>query len=108
MVQSMARPTFGNGYLEPGSRSAELWERAKQSLPGGNSRTTVFSAPYIHRPTGTVVNLSVDKELIAFGGARNRLSARFDVNNLFDGANEVYWSYPGQGRNFYVGLRYDY
>lgn len=69
---------------------------------------TVFSAPYIHRPTGTVVNLSLDKELIALAGSHNRLSVRFDVNNLFDGANEMYWSYPGQGRNFYVGLRYDY
>lgn len=69
---------------------------------------TVFSAPYIHRPTGTVVNLSVDKELASLGRAHNTLSVRFDVNNLFDGANEVYWNYPGQGRNVYLGLRYDY
>src|SRR3954447_25703866 len=46
MVREMARPTFGNAYLEPGSGSAELYERALKSMPGGNSRTTVFSAPY--------------------------------------------------------------
>ncbi|MGC4083881.1 MAG: TonB-dependent receptor, partial [Vicinamibacterales bacterium] len=69
---------------------------------------TVFSAPDLRRPAGTVVNLSVDKALVAFGGSHNSVSVRFDVNNLFDGANEMYWSYPGQGRNFYVGLRYDY
>src|SRR5579859_5261686 len=49
----MARPvappasnSFGNTYLEPGSRSAELYARARAVMPGGNTRTTVFSAPY--------------------------------------------------------------
>src|SRR5438067_12524560 len=36
----------GNTYLEPGARSAELNERARAVMPGGNTRTTVFSAPY--------------------------------------------------------------
>jgi glutamate-1-semialdehyde 2,1-aminomutase len=35
-----------NGYLEPESRSAELWARARAVMPGGNSRTTVFTAPH--------------------------------------------------------------
>jgi glutamate-1-semialdehyde 2,1-aminomutase len=35
-----------NAYLESGSRSAELWERARAVMPGGNSRTTVFTAPH--------------------------------------------------------------
>src|ERR687886_223984 len=38
--------TFGNRYLEPGSRSAELHARARKVMPGGNTRTTVFSRPY--------------------------------------------------------------
>jgi glutamate-1-semialdehyde 2,1-aminomutase len=38
--------TFGNRFLEPGSRSAELYERAKRVLPGGNTRTTVFAPPH--------------------------------------------------------------
>jgi glutamate-1-semialdehyde 2,1-aminomutase len=36
----------GNRYLEPGSRSAELYQRAQAVMPGGNTRTTVFSAPH--------------------------------------------------------------
>jgi glutamate-1-semialdehyde 2,1-aminomutase len=35
-----------NGFLEPDSRSAELWARARAVMPGGNSRTTVFTAPH--------------------------------------------------------------
>src|SRR3979411_1711753 len=35
-----------NWYLESGSRSAELSARARKVMPGGNSRTTVFTAPY--------------------------------------------------------------
>ena len=35
-----------NKYLEPGARSAELYARAQAVMPGGNTRTTVFSAPY--------------------------------------------------------------
>ena len=38
--------TFGNRYLEPGSRSAELYARARKVMPGGNTRTTVFARPY--------------------------------------------------------------
>jgi glutamate-1-semialdehyde 2,1-aminomutase len=33
-------------YLARTSRSRELFERATASLPGGSSRTTVYSAPY--------------------------------------------------------------
>src|SRR6266851_6202364 len=36
----------GNRYLEPGSRAAEMYARARAVMPGGNTRTTVFSAPY--------------------------------------------------------------
>src|SRR3954449_2075799 len=38
--------TFGNRFLEPGSRSADLFERARTVLPGGNTRTTVFNPPH--------------------------------------------------------------
>lgn len=33
-------------YPDTKSESARLYQRARQVLPGGNSRTTVFSAPY--------------------------------------------------------------
>ena len=74
----------------------------------GSVLTTGYSLPgnpYINRPGGTVVNVSLEKEVA--GGPGGRLTLRTEVNNLFDGANEMYWGYPGAGRNFYVGLRYD-
>jgi len=33
-------------WAEPGSKSAELWARAQGVMPGGNTRTTVYMAPY--------------------------------------------------------------
>src|ERR1700730_2911605 len=36
----------GNRYLEPGSHSAQLYARARAVMPGGNTRRTVFTAPY--------------------------------------------------------------
>ncbi len=33
-------------YASPECGSAQLWKRAQDVLPGGNSRTTVFMAPY--------------------------------------------------------------
>ena len=66
----------------------------------------VFPAPYFERPSGTVVDLSVDKGIADWG--KNTLTLRAEVNNLFDRANEMYWGYPGAGRSFYIGLRYDY
>ncbi|MDQ6669594.1 MAG: aspartate aminotransferase family protein [Chloroflexota bacterium] len=49
MVQELketATSTFGNRYLEPASRSAELSARARAVMPGGNTRRTVFTPPY--------------------------------------------------------------
>ena len=68
---------------------------------------TVFSAPYIERPAGTVVNLSIEKELVSFRD-KSALSLRGEFDNLFDGKNEMYWGYPGAGRSFYVALRYSF
>jgi len=47
-----------NAYLETDVRSAELWERARAVMPGGNSRTTVFTTPhptYIASASGATV-----------------------------------------------------
>ena len=67
-----------------------------------------WSAPWIERPAGTVVNLSAERELARFGDSGGSLNLRTEINNLLDGKNEMYWSYPGAGRNFYVGLRYNF
>jgi glutamate-1-semialdehyde 2,1-aminomutase len=45
-VPTSSTETFGNRFLEPGSRSAALFERARKVLPGGNTRTTVFNPPH--------------------------------------------------------------
>jgi glutamate-1-semialdehyde 2,1-aminomutase len=45
-VPSAPTDTYGNRFLEAGSRSAALYERARKVLPGGNTRTTVFNAPH--------------------------------------------------------------
>jgi glutamate-1-semialdehyde 2,1-aminomutase len=42
---TLTRPTNLH-YPDPASQSAALFERAVKVLPGGNSRTTVFHAPY--------------------------------------------------------------
>jgi glutamate-1-semialdehyde 2,1-aminomutase len=49
---------FGNTYLEPDSRSAALYARARAVLPGGNTRTTVFTHPhpaYAASASGTMI-----------------------------------------------------
>ena len=33
-------------WADPGSKSAQLFTRAQGVLPGGNTRTTVYMAPY--------------------------------------------------------------
>ena len=45
-VPTVPTDTYGNRFLEAGSRSAALYERACKVLPGGNTRTTVFNAPH--------------------------------------------------------------
>lgn len=50
--------TFVEDYLARTPRSRALWERATASLPGGSTRTTVYSAPYppyLERGAGLVV-----------------------------------------------------
>src|SRR5947209_1137568 len=42
----MTETQLRNSYLESGSRSSDLFRRAAKVMPGGNSRTTVFTAPY--------------------------------------------------------------
>src|ERR1051326_1154164 len=45
-VRSPRVLTRTNRWVQPGSRSAALFARAQGVLPGGNSRTTVYMAPY--------------------------------------------------------------
>src|SRR2546425_1599487 len=45
MTARRTTPTT-RAYADPDSKSARLWKRAQDFLPGGNSRTTVFTSPY--------------------------------------------------------------
>src|SRR5262247_2378836 len=45
-VKSPRAPARTARWAEPGSKSAALFARAQGVLPGGNSRTTVYMAPY--------------------------------------------------------------
>jgi vitamin B12 transporter len=99
--------SYGVDYAHPGLR---LKTRVNASYYGSvfTNDATVKPSRYIKRPGATLVNWSLEKELSDFGGRYGRLTLRTEVNNLFDAKNEVYWNYPGPGRNFYVGLRHDF
>src|SRR5438045_756823 len=45
MTQQLSQAA-GNRYLEESSHSAALHARARAVMPGGNTRTTVFTHPY--------------------------------------------------------------
>ena len=71
-----------------------------------------YMSPHYGNPIeagcGTVVNTSLDKRLYAFADGHGTISLRLQVNNIFDSNNETYLDYPGPGRNFYAGLRYEF
>jgi len=69
--------------------------------------TSPTSMRYIEAGSGTVVNISMDKQLYAFA-EHGKIGLRLEANNIFDGKNEPYLDYPGPGRNFYAGLRYEF
>ena len=46
MARAPARLSSSETYAELTSASRALWERALESIPGGNTRTTVFHEPY--------------------------------------------------------------
>jgi outer membrane receptor protein involved in Fe transport len=64
-------------------------------------------APWIKNTPGAIVDMSLEKGLVEFKD-KGRLKGRLEINNLLDKYDEAYISYPGPGRNFYVGLVYEY
>jgi outer membrane receptor protein involved in Fe transport len=41
-------------------------------------------------------------------GEKGHLNLRAEINNVFDAYDLAYLNYPGPGRNFYVGLGYEF
>jgi outer membrane receptor for ferrienterochelin and colicin len=56
---------------------------------------------------GTIVGMSLEQGIWEFADM-GKLKVRAEVNNLFDKYDEAYLTYPGPGRNYYVGLVYKY
>jgi vitamin B12 transporter len=98
--------SYGIDYAHPGYKiksriNANYYDRKYTS-------DTANYTGFFKQNSGTVVNLSLEKELVDFSSRFGALTLRAEINNLFDGANEMYFSYPDAGRSFYVGLRYDF
>lgn len=97
--------SYGIDYAHPGYK---LKGRINANYYGEKyTRDWAYTGDYFKQNGGTVVNLSLEKQLVELGGQLGKLTLRTEVNNLLDGANEMYWGYPEAGRSFYVGLRYD-
>jgi vitamin B12 transporter len=71
----------------------------------------VTSSPPVYKGSQfTALDLSFEKGLLEFGtnGDRGKLKLRVEAKNVLDSKNELWYNYPGPGRNFYVGLKYVY
>ena len=62
---------------------------------------------WMHYAPGTVVDMAAEKGILEFADM-GTLKVRAEVNNLFDRYYAPHPNYPGPGRNFYVGMVYDY
>jgi vitamin B12 transporter len=54
-----------------------------------------------------LVDFMVEKRIIDWR-EKGHLNLKLEINNIFDGYDEGYINYPGPGRNFYVGMAYEY
>ncbi|MDR1546572.1 MAG: TonB-dependent receptor, partial [Deltaproteobacteria bacterium] len=54
-----------------------------------------------------IVDFMVEKRVWDWG-EKGHLNLRAEINNVFDAYDLAYLNYPGPGRNFYVGLGYEF
>ncbi|MDR2450420.1 MAG: TonB-dependent receptor [Candidatus Accumulibacter sp.] len=100
--------SFGVDYAHPGYKIKSRINANHYGERYTNNYGATRPSGYFKKGGGTVTNLSLEKELVDLSGPSGTLTLRTEIINLFDTANEMYWGYPGPGRSFYVGLRYDY
>ncbi|MDR0578847.1 MAG: TonB-dependent receptor [Candidatus Accumulibacter sp.] len=100
--------SFGIDYAHPGYKIKSRLNANHSGKRYTNNYGSTRPSGYFMKGGGTVVNWSLEKELVDLGGPSGTLTLRTEVINLFDSSNEMYWGYPGAGRSFYIGLRYDY
>jgi vitamin B12 transporter len=81
-----------------GSRWVQNWDTANYNT---------YMAPWEKYGAFTVVNLSLKKQIYDFEDKGN-LVLKTSVDNIFDTDYAYAMGYPLPGRNFYVGLEYNY
>jgi vitamin B12 transporter len=77
-------------------------------IDGGRTMNSPDSPQFVHNAPGSIVNMVLEKGLWDFQDDKGKLKARLEVNNLLDKYDTNYMHYPGPGRNFYLGLAYEY
>jgi len=76
----------------------------------GEKLTNDYSKGYstwMYYTPGTIVDMSVEKGIVEFADM-GKMKVRAEVNNLFDKYDEGHPNHPRPGRNFYVGMVYQY
>lgn len=103
--------SYGLAFDHPGLSLAGALNAAylgKRYIRDFSATRSLTNGPIWHETGGfTVWDLSMDKRLWEFED-KGALGLRLEVNNLFDKDYAPTYDYPMPGRNFYVGLNYNY
>jgi vitamin B12 transporter len=67
----------------------------------------IFPAPAADKGGFTVVNFTIDKEILDFD-KYGKFTLKGQVQNLLNHSYSYQYGYPMPGRTFFLGLRYDY
>ncbi|MDR1607360.1 MAG: TonB-dependent receptor [Deltaproteobacteria bacterium] len=63
--------------------------------------------PYINYSNGPIVDFMAEKRIFDWA-EKGHLNLRLELNNVFDRYDLAYLGYPKPGRNFYLGVSYEY
>ena len=88
----MAENSELNEYLQSTTKSKELWEEAKKYLPGGDSRNSIFWAPYpifIDQASGCHVIDSDGTDRLDFIGTMTTLILGHGPKPVLDAVNAL-------------------
>jgi vitamin B12 transporter len=66
-----------------------------------------FPTPEVTLPGYTMADLTITKQIVSFSDYGN-LTLRGEINNLFDENYQTVKGYPMPGRQFFIGLKYQY
>jgi len=106
--------SYGLDFVEPNidltaninaTYAGSKWSQDYSRVPPGD--WDYSKAVWTEYTPGTIVGLSLEQGIWKFADL-GKLKVRAEVNNLFDKYDEAYLTYPGPGRNYYLGLKYEY